>query len=156
MSNIYDCEHYTDSIYYQLEQTAKYCRFLGMQIFQKLNVSVTMDEFVTMDTILAHDGICQRDLAKLILKDRPSTGRILNSLEDKGYVERFVDTKNNRLVRKMTLTPEGRQETERVSVILKDYIAKLPKIFTDKDRQELTNSIVRFRENLKNEVEIKI
>ena len=68
-----DCEHYTDSIYYQLEQTAKYCRYLGMQMFQKLQLPVTLDEFAALDTILINEGICQRDLAKLILKDRPNT-----------------------------------------------------------------------------------
>lgn len=86
-------EHFIDSIYYQLEQTAKYCRYLGMQLFQKLDLPINLDEFVVLDTLLGHEGICQRDLAKLILKDRPSTGRLLNSLEEKGYIERFVDTK---------------------------------------------------------------
>ena len=79
-------EHFIDSIYYQLEQTAKYCRSLGMQLFQKLDLPINLDEFVVLDTLLGHEGICQRDLAKLILKDRPSTGRLLNSLEEKGYI----------------------------------------------------------------------
>ena len=73
---MHKCEHYTDSIYYQLEQTAKYCRALGIQMFQNLNIPLTMDEFVALDVIQANDGICQRELAKLILKDRPNTGRI--------------------------------------------------------------------------------
>ena len=85
---MHNCEHYIESIYYQLEQTARYCRYLGSQIFQKLDMPVSMDEFVTMDTISLNDGMCQRELANLILKDRANTGRILNSLEEKGYIER--------------------------------------------------------------------
>lgn len=150
------CEHYTDSIYYQLEQTAKYCRYLGIQLFQKLKLPVSMDEFVAMDTIFANEGICQRDLAKLILKDRPNTGRILNSLEEKGYVERFVDTKNNRLVRKMRLTKEGKRVTESVSQTLKVYMEQLPKILPEDAKEDLMNSIKRFREILEKEVEMKI
>ena len=68
---MHKCEHFIDSIYYQLEQTAKYCRYLGMQLFQRLNLPINLDEFVVLDTLLGHEGICQRDLAKLILKDRP-------------------------------------------------------------------------------------
>ena len=98
---MYKCEHYTDSIYYQLEQTAKYCKYLGMQIFQKLDLPISLDEFVILDILIDNEEICQRDLAKLILKDRPCTGRLLNSLEEKGFIERFDDTKNNRLVKKM-------------------------------------------------------
>ena len=150
------CEHFIDSIYYQLEQTAKYCRSLGMQLFSKLDLPINLDEFVVLDTLLGHEGICQRDLAKLILKDRPSTGRLLNSLEEKGYLERFVDTKNNRLVRKMKLTPLGLETTKEVTVIIRNYIEKLPKVLPDEDKAELINSIKKFREGLEKEVEMKI
>ena len=153
---MYNCEHYIESIYYQLEQTARYCRYLGLQIFQKLEVPVTMDEFIAMDTISLNDGMCQRELAKLILKDRANTGRILNSLEEKGYIERFVDTKNNRLVRKMRLTQKGKDVTLEVLKILRDYIAKLPKVFPENDKLELIESVKRFREGLEQEVEMKI
>lgn len=151
-----ECEHYTDSIYYQLEQTAKYCRYLGTQIFQKLNTPITLDEFAALDVIQMHDGICQRELAKLILKDRPNTGRILNSLEEKGYIERFVDTKNNRLVRKMTLTDSGKIVIEKVTESLKKHIETLPKIFSDEDKAKLMLALKNFRESLEKEVEMKI
>lgn len=153
---MHNCEHYIESIYYQLEQTARYCRYLGSQIFQKLNMPVSMDEFVTMDTISLNDEMCQRELAKLILKDRANTGRILNSLEEKGYIERFVDTKNNRLVRKMRLTPEGREITTKVSKVLREYIEKLPKVLSENDKFEIMESLKRFREGLEQEVEMKI
>lgn len=153
---MYNCEHYIESIYYQLEQTARYCRYLGSQIFQKLDMPVSMDEFTAMDTISLNDGMCQRELAKLILKDRANTGRILNSLEEKGYIERFVDTKNNRLVRKMRLTPEGREITAKVSKVLREYIEKLPKVLSENDKFELMESLKRFREGLEQEVEMKI
>ena len=153
---MHNCEHYIEYIYYQLEQTARYCRYLGSQIFQKLEMPVSMDEFTTMDTISLNDGICQRELAKLILKDRANTGRILNSLEEKGYIERFVDTKNNRLVRKMRLTPEGREITAKVSKILREYIEKLPKVLSENDKFEIIKSLKRFREGLEQEVEMKI
>ena len=127
-----------------------------MQLFQKLNLPINLDEFVVLDTLLGHEGICQRDLAKLILKDRPSTGRLLNSLEEKGYIERFIDTKNNRLVRKMKLTPLGLKTTQEVTTIIRNYIEKLPKVLPDEEKLELMNSIKKFREGLEKEVEMKI
>ena len=121
---MYKCQHYTDSIFYQFEQTAKYCRFLGVQVFQKLNMPISPDEFYALDVIMMHDNICQRELAKLILKDRPNTGRILDSLEEKGYIERFADTKNNRLVRRMKITDTGKKITEETSERLREYLQK--------------------------------
>lgn len=128
----------------------------GNAIVSKLDLPINLDEFVVLDTLLGHEGICQRDLAKLILKDRPSTGRLLNSLEEKGYIERFVDTKNNRLVRKMKLTPLGLKTTQEVTTIIRNYIEKLPKVLPDEEKLELINSIKKFREGLEKEVEMKI
>ena len=58
-----------------------------MQIFQKLDLPISLDEFVILDILIDNEEICQRDLAKLILKDRPCTGRLLNSLEEKGFIK---------------------------------------------------------------------
>ena len=153
---MYKCEHYTDSIFYQIEQTAKYCKTIGTQVFQKLNMPVTTEEFATLDVISQNDNICQRELAKLILRDRANTGRILNSLEKKGYIERFADTKNNRLVRRIKLTPSGIEVIDRCSSVLKEYINKFHYLFSIEDKLALKESIIRFRQSLEKEVEMNI
>ena len=88
--------HYVDSLYYEIELTGKYLRFLGTQMFNELKIDVSVDEFLVLDIIKTNDKICQRDIAKLLLKDRANTGRIINSLEKKELLTRSVDTKNNR------------------------------------------------------------
>ncbi len=153
---MYKYEYYTESIFYQFEQTAKYCKYLGMQVFQKLDMPVSTDEFAALDVINVNEGICQRELAKIILRDRSNTGRILDSLEEKGYVERYVDTKNNRLVRRVKLTVSGKIVTEETSVKLRKYISNLPKVFSDEDKDKLRSLIIKFRESLEQEVEMKI
>lgn len=149
-------KHFINSIYYQLEQTAKYCKYLGNQLFEKLNLPISLDEFVILDTVSIHGEICQRDLAKLILKDRPTTGRLLNSLEEKGLIKRFADTKNNRLVRKTKLTAKGEKLLEEMTKVLKDYFAGLPEILSGEKVVELKQRISEFREGLEKEVEMKI
>jgi len=156
MNNEFE-KHYIESLYYQLELTAKYCKFLGIQVFRKLNLLLSPEEFVTLDTIQVYGKICQRDLAKLILKDRPSTGRILNSLEKKGYIERFADTKNNRLIRTMSLTTEGKNELKRITQKLKGYLKdRLPKEFSEKNLKGLIKQIQDFRTFLETQVEVNI
>ena len=150
------CKHFTDSIFYQFEQTAKYCRFLGMQVFKKLEMPLSPDEFYALDVLLIKDNICQRELAQMILKDRPNTGRILDSLEEKNLIERFADTKNNRLVRRIKITEQGRFIAEEISRKLRNYITKIPKVLSDEDKQKLIDLMIRFREGLEKEVEMKI
>ena len=153
---MYKVEHFTDSIYYQIELTAKYCRHLGVQIFSKLNIPITLDEFSALDVIMLNDGICQRELAKMILKDRANTGRILNTLEEKGLIERFVDTKNNRLVRKMVLTEQGKKVLEDATLLVRKQLDQIPNIISDSEVFCLKETLLKFREGLKQEVEMKI
>ena len=150
------CEHFIDSIYYQLEQTAKYCRYLGMQLFQKLNLPINLDEFVVLDTLLGHEGICQRDLAKLILKDRPSTGRLLNSLEEKGYITRTNDTKNNRLVRRLRVTKSGKKLYETQFSIMEKVMDKLLEKFSEEKMIDLRDTLVQLEQALSEIVEFNI
>ncbi len=149
-------KHYINSIYYKIEQTAKYCRNLGNQVFTKLNMPLSLDEFATLDTIKIYGEICQRDLAKLILKDRPATGRILNTLEERGYIKRFADTKNNRLVRKMSLTKDGDKILEKATKVIRDYVESLPDFMSENDIKILEDSIQKFRKSLEKEVEFNI
>ncbi len=148
--------HYINTIYYKIEQAAKYCKQLGTQIFEKLQLPMTLDEFTTLDTISIYGEICQRDLAKLILKDRPSTGRILNTLEERGFITRFADTKNNRLVKKMKLTKEGNDIFKKASRKLKEYLSNLPQVLSDEERNNLEQSIQMFKHGLEKEVEMNI
>ena len=149
-------KHYVDSIYYQFELTAKYCKYLASQLFAKLQFSLSMDEVVTLDILAANGEMCQRDLAKLILKDRPSTGRILNSLEMRGYINRIADTKNNRLIRKIILTEEGRNILSDITPKIKEYLQNISRVFPTEKIQDMKNSMELFREVLKSEVEINI
>ena len=95
-------------------------------------------------------------MAKIILKDRPSTGRILNSLEKKGYIERVADTKNNRLIRKIILTKGGKNVLSEITLKIKEYLQNIPKNFSQKKISEMKDLMKDFREILKKEVEISI
>lgn len=124
-------QHFTDSIHYELDRTSRLMKILGRQLFEKLEMCITMDEYAALDTISINNGICQRDLAKLIIKDRANTGRILDSLEQKGFITRFIDTKNNRLVKKMRITQKGYEELNTVNGKIKRHFEgvtrKIPK-----------------------------
>ena len=89
-------KHFTDTIFYQIELTSRYTRMLGAQLFGRLGLGLTPEEFSTLDVLSCQDSLCQRDLAKLILKDRANTGKLLDSLENKGFIERTLSVKNNR------------------------------------------------------------
>lgn len=104
--------HYIHSVIYTLDQTSTYFRVQGTQFFNQLDIGVTLDQFVALDAIYCNEDICQRDLSKLILKDRSNTGRILNILEEKELIKRAIETKRNRMVKKIYITDKGKKVIE--------------------------------------------
>lgn len=148
--------HYTDSINYELEQTARLMKLLTIQLFDKLQLNITPDEYFALDTVSVNVGICQRDLAKLLLKDRANTGRILDSLEQKGFITRFVDTKNNRLVKKMGITEKGYNELDMINSKIRSHIENTRGKITPKEVQKVQEVLKKFRKNLEQMVKTNI
>lgn len=149
-------KHYTDTLNYELEKTARVMRILGIQLMEKLKIDLMLDEYVALDIVSCHQGICQRDLAKLIIKDRANTGRILNSLEEKGLITRFVDTKNNRLVRKMAITEKGYKVLISINKKIESYIAETKRIVSEDELDGLYSSLKKVREKFEEMIEFKI
>ena len=152
-----DCKlHYTDSIHYELEQTSRLMKKVTTQLFEKLEIGLSIDEYAALDTVSVNAGICQRDLAKLILKDSANTGRILDSLEQKGFITRFIDTKNNRLVKKMGITERGLKELDTINKKVKQYLESVTKKISDEDIERVQETLKSFRLELEKVVEINI
>ena len=148
--------HYTNSIHYELEQTAKLMRKLSVQVLEKLGIDMSIDECAALDIISCNDNICQRDLAKKIIKDRANTGRILNSLEKKGFVNRIIDTKNNRLVKKIEITETGKIQLLDITSKIKTYIEDVTTSISQTEIRRIRDILKDFRINLEKVVEIKI
>lgn len=149
-------KHYTESIYYDIEQAARYIKVLGAQLFERITDEFTCAEFVALDTISINNGICQRDLAKLILKDRANTGRLLDSLESKGYINRLNDTKNNRLIRRIEITEKGKESLINVTKRLEPLYFAVIKDISKDEIDELRTKLKEFCKILSKVVEMEI
>ncbi len=151
-----EIKHYIDSLHYDLELTAKYTKTLGIQILEKFNPDIPIDCFVALDTIFCNPGICQRDLAKLILKDRANTGRALEILEKAGYIERYNDTKNNRLVRKMEITEDGKQFLQKSTEYFRPIKDQIDTIISAEEEKLVRDILKKLREGIENLIEKQI
>lgn len=149
-------KHYTDSIYYDIELTARIMKLLGTQVFENLKIGITPEEHAALDTIFCHPEICQRDLAKLILKDRANTGRILHSLESKNLITRSIDMKNNRLIKKMIITDEGNKKLEETNDKVKLHLQNVSCKFKEEEIDKLQETLRAFRKNLEELVNMNI
>ena len=126
--------NYTESTYYHMRLTARYVEKFMQQIFDKIGSKVTFDEFIVLEILKAEGVLCQRDIAKILLKDRANMGKILNSLALKGYLDIKVNEKGKRLVKNLYLTQQGVDYIEDIKKNMKPLIDKMSDMI-DKDDQ---------------------
>ena len=148
--------HFTDTIFYQIELTAKYCKLLGQQVFEKLSVGISPEEFSVLDTLACNTYLCQRDLAKLILKDRANTGKLLDSLEKKGFITRNLSIKNNRPVKKVEITEKGKQKLDEATERIRPHFLIVQDKINNSNISQIGNLLKDLRSVLDETLEIQI
>lgn len=148
--------HYTESLIYLMEQTVVYFRVKGAQFFNELNLGITIDQFVTLDAIYCNNDICQRDVSKIVLKDRSNTGRILTILEENGLINRSVETKGKRLVKKVYITDKGRQIIEENHPKLRDAFLKVFEDVSEEEFATLRQILEKLKSRLSQTTSIQI
>jgi DNA-binding MarR family transcriptional regulator len=148
--------HYTESLIYSMEQTVIYFKIKGAQFFNELNLGITIDQFVTLDAIYCNNDICQRDLSKLILKDRSNTGRILTILEENSMIKRKIETKGKRLVKKIYITDKGKQIIEENHPRLRDAFLKVFEDVSEEEFATLRQTLNKLKDNLSKTTSIQI
>lgn len=148
--------HYTESIIYAMEQAVIYSRIKGAQFFNELKIGITIDQFVALDAIYCNNDICQRDLSKIILKDRSNTGRILNILEQNGFIKRELETKGKRLVKKIYITAKGKKIIDDNHPRLRDRFTKVFEDITEEEFATLRQTLTKLKESLSKTTNIQI
>lgn len=112
---------YTQTVKYEIDKTSLFLGVKSSQVFDSFNFGITVEQYHVLDAVYHNRDICQRDIAKLILKDRSNTGRILNILEEKGLIERKADFKENKLVKKVYITQKGIETVDYIFPIIREY-----------------------------------
>lgn len=134
-------EKYEDSLFYQLNSNAKYFNLLFDDFIKELNFGLNAQEHLALQIISEKENCCQRDLAKILIKDRSNTGKIALSLKKKGLIKIELKTKNNRPVKILTLTKQGKNIcdtiTEKVKPMIEEIYTEIPKKKIEQIKQNL-------------------
>ena len=127
----------TNTLLFNLEQTARIARISAVHYFEETEeIDISYNDFSILDAIFLNPEITQADLAKLLAKDTANLSRDLDRLEKKNYIERTVDTKANRIVKKALLTKHGTELHEKITNTAKSQIEKLESVFTEKEKEQ--------------------
>lgn len=138
---------YEDSIFYQINSCARYFHVVFEQFFKELNVGINAMEHLALAVIIETENCCQRDLARIILKDRAGTGKLVAILENKGLIEIKLTTKNNRPAKILTPTKKGIELNETIRTIILPLLSEIRKELDEKTL-ERTSKILKQLKNI--------
>ena len=127
-------EHYVDTVIYSIDKIIKGLKIELKNKLETLNIGITGEQFIVLDTICGTENIYQQQLSEIIMKDKSNTNRILKILEQKGLIKKEYGNVNNRLVYFLKVTNEGRKIVEDNMPKIKQFITE---IFKNIDNSEI-------------------
>lgn len=152
--DFFDC--YARTLPYLIEKASIYIRLRGSLLLNELGADITLEQFITLDAISAVPDFSQRDLAKILLKDRSNVTRILNILEQKGLIIRTTSSKGKRVIKSASLTKEGRKMMDKYADRMKNDLHDFLKQFNQDDLKILEKTLTEILEKISETANIQI
>lgn len=106
-----------DTIFYTIESVIKHYRKYAQANLKKECPSITIDQGLVLNKLIAEPDISQTQLAKLIFKDMASVSRMLDLLEKNGFITRQLNPINRRRFL-ITVTQKGLTTIEQLNPIV--------------------------------------
>jgi len=102
---------------------------------------------ILLEKINENEGISQTELSKMALKQPATITVMLNKLEKSGYVKKFPDTKDRRIIR-LYLTELGKMKYNEFIDVRKSMGDLLFNDITDEEIGYIYSILVRMKNNL--------
>ena len=117
--------HYVDTVIYSIDMIIKNLKAELKHKIDKLNLGITGEQFVVLDTVSYYDNIYPQKLSDIMMKDKSNTTRMIQILVDKGLITKEVGKVNNRLVYQLKITKEGKKLVDDNMPKIKKYITEI-------------------------------
>ena len=139
----------------KLVRIGKMTRAIAVQRFSAKNFEITPEQLMVLSALIDHDGLYQRQIGMITLKDRPNITRIINILEKMKFVTRKPDV-NKRKIYKIFVTDEGKNVVKKVMPTALELWENIVD-GVDEDELEITLKVMnKFKENLMKDMNIQI
>lgn len=94
-----------------LERTFRITKLSFIKVFNKLQVDITPDQWVLLDTLNNTDELSQKEISEQSFKDAATISRIIDKLEKKNLVTRKSEQKDRRKTT-IKLTEKGKETVQ--------------------------------------------
>lgn len=131
-------------------------RIYAWQVFAKKGFDITPEQFAILEILIEQNGLYQRQLSEITMKDRPNISRIVNILEKKEYIIKRLEDSNGRKVQKLYTTEKGKNEYEKIIDSVMDMRGKYIEGVNEEDMKGCLNVLAQVKKNLYDKVNMQI
>lgn len=131
-------------------QTGRAMKVHNLKMFSDKNIRITPEQFLVLSMLNEDALLHQNKLCKELYKDKSNMARILSVLEGKGLIEK-VPTKENKLVNKIRITPQGKVLKDKITPIMQESREKYLTNISDDDMYTCIKVLSKIQENLTKE-----
>ena len=136
-------------------QTSKILKIFAIRFFNEhKNTNISFNEFDIIHSLKNNPNIHQRDLAKILLRSTANLSKDLTSLEKKNLINRIVDIKNNRMVKRLQLTDLGKKLYDNIGEIFQVYANNLKNLYTEEEYKQFNSYLERLKNKLTESVDM--
>ena len=136
------------SVSFNISKTAAYLKFAALNGLKKYNLDdLTLDQYELLYILLENDGLYQRQLGRILLKDRPNVTRLVNILLDKNFVIKRPDLENKK-VHRIYITQKGIDKISGLAPLKEVMADKLLSGISETEIENLLSTLEKIRANL--------
>ena len=130
-----------------LERTTRIVKLCFTKAFAQLEVDITPEQWVVLDTLVQEGAMSQVDIAQIIYKNTPTVSRLIDQLERKGFLNR-VPSDEDRRATIISITTEGKKLVDQCLPEVKRLRELTWEGLNDKEYQQFTRIIDQVFKNM--------
>lgn len=134
-------------ILFLIDQTSRVAKQYSQREFDKVELGITVDQWVLLKIIDEKEELSQAELAKFSVRDPASITRTLDLLEKKDLIER-VAVEDNRRQYRISLTKKGNKFVAEHSKMVSKHRAKSIKGISKQELDALRNTLFQIQKNM--------
>ena len=141
-----------NNIGFFITKTSQYLKFAAINAIKTLNIEdpLTFDQYELLHVLGNKDGLYQRQIGQILLKDRPNTTRLVNILAEKNFIERREDPENKRKHR-IFITESGKQKVDALKPLKYQMVDKVLAGITEQELASMLETLAKIRANLEDD-----
>lgn len=144
---IYQLKELEELVIFQIDKTNKLIKQHSQRRFDKLNLGITVEQWIILKIIFESGVESQKEIAELSLRDPASITRTIDLLVKKDFVKREF-SQNSRRQFKVLLTVKGKAFVKKQMPMIKDERSLSIKGLSQSEIESLKDMLLRIQKNM--------